>query len=113
MKDQMTLLDVPKDSPSHEERLEAFKKRIGIWTHSGPGESSREFPKWTALLLPTDGEGKERYSDHRPYCKSDDPFELIAGYCRILQESERMEYGHTEREAIQNLCQANKIPFEV
>ncbi len=46
----------------------------------------------------------------RTYCKSDEPYELIAGYCRILEETQRSTFGHTEREAIKNLCADNQIP---
>lgn len=66
------------------------------------------------MLMPKDGDGKERYHDHRVYCNgSDDPLEMIAGYCRILQESGRVEYGHTEMDAIKNLCSENKIIFDL
>lgn len=106
-------LDVERDEKrARKADVKAFKSKIGIWTHSGPGESTREFPKRMALLMPTDGDGVERYSDHRAYCKSDDPFEMIAGYCRILEETERATFGHTEREAIRNLCEASKIPCD-
>lgn len=108
------LMDVPKATvQSRKARLVALKKRFGIWTHNSGGESTREFPKWMAMLLPKDGRGNERYSDHRVYCKgSDDPYEIIAGYCRIMDETGRVQYGHTELEAVQNLCSENKISFD-
>jgi hypothetical protein len=107
---QPLLLDVERDKTrTRKADITQFKNMVGIWTNSSGGESTRDFPKWMALLLPKDGSGQERYSDHRPYCKSDDPYELIAGYCRILEETERATFGHTEREAIQNLCKDNQI----
>jgi len=116
MSNQPLLLEVPRDHPprpSDKSQLKVFKQKHGIWTHNCPGESTRAFPKWMAMLLPFDGDGKERYSDHRSYCKSDDPFEIIAGYCRIMEESERCMWGHTEKDAVKNLCEANSIPFEL
>ncbi len=107
---QPNLFDVPKDSPSHQERLDALKTKIGIWTHETPGETSREFPKWMAMLMPVDGDGVERYSDHRSYCDSDEPMEIIAGYCRIMDETGRCQYGHTELEAVRTLCDRFKLP---
>jgi hypothetical protein len=110
---QLPLLEVPKDAPSHKALIAAFKQRVGIWTHSAHGESSPGWPKWMAMLMPTDGAGKERYSDHRHYCKSDEPLEIIAGYCRIMDESGRTGYGHTEKESIRELCSKNEIPCEI
>lgn len=108
---QPMLLEIERDlSRARNVVVKAFKKKIGIWTHCSAGESTREFPKWMALLLPVDGDGVERYNDHRTHCKSDEPYELIAGYCRILEETQRSTFGHTEREAIRNLCADNQIP---
>lgn len=111
-----TLFEVPKDSPSHKERIEAFKKRVGIWTHNAGVKANAndpEFSPWMAMLLPKDGEGVERYSDHRCYTKgSDDPFEIIAGYCRII-DAGRVAYGKTEREAIEILCKENQILIDL
>lgn len=95
-------------------RLAVLKKRFGIWTHNAGGESTVEFPKWMAMLLPKDGRGNERYSDHRVYCKgSDEPMDIIAGYCRIMDETGRTNYGHTEEDAVRNLCEENKISFDL
>lgn len=117
MSDQLNLLEVPKDRPSYEEtaraKINEFKLRVGIWTHNAPGKSTREYPKWMAMLLPANGAGTENYSDHKPYCKSDDPLDIMAGYCRIMDDTGRIEYGHTEKEAIQNLCSELKIECDL
>lgn len=110
---QLSLLEVPKDSPGRNDNIRAFKKKVGIWTHSSGEESTTEYPKWMAMLMPVDGDGMKRYDDHRAYCKSDEPNEIIAGYCRILQDSGRIDYGHTERDAIKNLCSENRITCDL
>lgn len=109
---QPALFNVPKDAPSHKERLDAFKVKIGIWTHNLEDDHSDS--KWMAMLLPKSGNGAENYSDHRCYCDgSDDPFEIIAGYCRIMDETGRTANGETEREAVERLCDGLKIPFDL
>lgn len=111
----LDVLDVPKATvQSRKARLAKLKKRFGIWTHSVGGESTREFPKWMAMLLPKDESGHERYSDHRVYCDgSDEPWDIFCGYCRIMNETGRLDYGHTEEEAVRNLCESNKISFDL
>jgi hypothetical protein len=111
----LDVLDVPKSTvQSRKARLAKLKKRFGIWTHNVGGESTVEFPKWMAMLLPKDGRGNERYSDHRVYCNgSDEPMDIMMGYCRIMEEAGRIQYGHTEEEAVRNLCEENKISFDL
>lgn len=109
------LFDVPPDpSRSRTRHLKEFKRKIGIWTHCTPF-STKDYPdyeRWMAMLLPKNGKGEENYSDHRAYTKgSDEPMEIIAGYCRVIDDTGRCEYGKTEREAIKNLCDGLKIPF--
>lgn len=109
MTDQLLLLDVPKDSPSHKERIDAFKAKIGIWTAAMKGESTREFPKWCAMLLPSNSVGIK----YHHYGKTEEPWELISSSCRILEEGGYMTFGHTERDALETLCDENKIPFDL
>lgn len=95
------LIDVPKDSPSKRDRLEAFKKLHGVWTHYAAGMSREEEP-WTALLVP---KAKLLVDDQEAV----EPMDLIAGYCDWLDERGVMVYGKTEREAIRTLCERNGI----
>jgi hypothetical protein len=118
-KQQLTLVDVPKDASvkSHKAKLAEFKARAGIWTNNSGvkrNASCPDYAPWMAMLMPKDGAGVERYSDHRGYTKgSDEPFEIIWNYCRIMDETGRTGYGHTEAESIRNLCKDNDIPCEL
>lgn len=100
------LLDVPKDSPTRKERIEDFKKRHGIWTYHcyTPPEAP-----WDAMLVPKAAESLKGYGV-KP---TDEPMEMIAGYCRLLDEWNLLVSGKTEREAIRTLCEHNGIPCEL
>lgn len=101
------LLDVPKDSPTRKERIEAFKKKHGIWTYYVAGQP-KECP-WDAMLVPKAVEALAGYG-----VKPDThPIELISGYCRLLDEWNLLVSGKTEREAIRTLCEHNEIPCEL
>jgi hypothetical protein len=102
------LFDVPKDAPSHEQRLKAFCEREKIYTHHTPRMTREEHP-WQAMLLPGNYRGiKIPYQES---FKSDEPVEIIAGYCRILEESGFLATGATKREAVERLCLNLRIPF--
>ena len=87
------LIEVPKDSPSRKQLLEAWKKANGIWTHYC--RNIAEAP-WAALKLQR---GELRH-----------PWIVIAEECRLLEECGRLVGGMTEREAIRKLCQNLDIP---
>lgn len=97
------LLDVPKDSPSRKERLEAFKAKHGVWTHNS--HLPPEGEPWSALLVP-----KARLAMDEPTAE---PMKLIAGYCSLLDEMDLLVTGKTQREAIQTLCEKNGIAFDL
>lgn len=111
MTKQRPLLNVPKMGPTRKETLRSFTSRVGIWTHSIGRMATPDFPKWTAMLLPKNEWGIQLGHEH--YCKSDDPWHIIAGYCRIMQESGYMDYGQTERDAVQRLCHNLNVACEV
>lgn len=102
-----TLIDVPKDSPSKRERLEAFKKLHGIWTHNAGYEPKDE--PWSALALNQSAVALNGYGV-KP---ADSPLDIIAGYCRLLDEWNLLVTGETEREAIRTLCEKNGIVFDL
>lgn len=93
------LIDVSKDSPSKADKLEAFKKEHGIWTHRAT-IAKQDYP-WSALLLPTNPHYELPYQE---FVKDLEPVEIIAGYCRILDEAGFLVTGKTESEAIDRLC---------
>jgi hypothetical protein len=101
------LFDVPKDSPTRKERIEAFKKSNGIKTHNCGGFADDEYPRWTAAHMPSIyklGYGvKEGMS---------------LGECgalvgRLIDEAGLAAYGKTERDAILRLCVQLGIPFDL
>ena len=106
------LLDVPKMAPSRRDKLKAFKAKHRIWTHKF--DSGDEFP-WDAILL------NQSYAAVKAYCKEADPtqsdedfaFNLLRGACRLMDEAEYAVRGKTERDAIEELCKQNNIPFDV
>lgn len=100
------LLDVPKTHMSRYERVQAFKERNGIWTHSCR-EMRREDHPWCAMLVHRARKALAGYLDHD---EPDDPISLIAGYCRLLDEWSLLVTGKTERDAIRRLCAHNRIP---
>lgn len=107
---QEQLFDIPKDRASQKELLHRFCKANGIWTHTiTRAKASKDFPAWTALLLPSNPHGIEL-----PYVQDEtEPMEIIAGYCRVLDESGMLVEGETEREAVEILCRNLNIPFEL
>lgn len=107
---QPTLFEVPKDSPSHEERLEAFCAEKGIFTYDCDIEPDAD--PWIAMVLP--GNAMKIPVPYEEFfateCKSD-PMEFYFSYCRILDESKRVNFGRTKREAVERLCGELEIPF--
>lgn len=101
------LIDVPKDSPTRKERLQAFKAKHGIQTHCAGPNCERDI-RWLAVLF---DESWKRWS---VYCKGDKTlFGLMAGACRLVDESEYSGYGPSELSAIRQLCTLNNIPFQL
>jgi len=94
------LIDVPKDSPTRKERIEAFKKQHGIQTHDGgyPGED-----RWLATLF---DDAWKRYSG---YCKEKTLFGLMEGACRLVEEAGLCSTARSEITAVRELCRMNKI----
>jgi hypothetical protein len=92
------LLNVPKDSPTRKERIEAFRKLNGIETHDCGGSCDDEYPRWVAAHMPsvyTLGYGvKDGMSLG----------ECAALVCRLMDEAGYTAYGKTERKAIICLC---------
>ena len=94
-----TLFDVPKDSLSRRDRLMAFREAHRIWTHFCRGEDP-----WLAMLLPRAEELAKQYGSANFH-----PVEMMADYCRLLEEQDIIAVGHTERDAVRTLCAVNKI----
>lgn len=99
---QLRLMDVPKDSPTHRERLDAIKREFGIETHDS---------EWT---------GEMRWlAAHMPSCRklgygvteTSDLFDCVSKVCRLMDESGCCDYGETEREAIRQLIKNLDLPI--
>lgn len=102
------LLDVPKDSPNHKERIEEFKKRNGIETHSaGVKWRTEDFKPWCACHMPT-----ARKFGYGVTAESD-LFDCISKVGRLLDDSGVLGYGDTEREAVRAVCDAVNIPCDL
>lgn len=103
----LTLINVPKTHPSRKEKLDAFKLKHGIETHTA-GWDRKDFP-WCACLMP---KAKEIAG---PYMRGDKPdlFNLVAHAGRLLEEAGVLVTGETERMAVGTLCEENGIPFEL
>lgn len=100
MKNQL-LIEVPKDSPTRKQKLNAFKKAFGIWTHYAAHMPPDE--RWIALNVST----------ARKFWNEPDmsPWDLISNYCRVLEEQGLLEEGKSERDAIAKICANRGIPF--
>jgi hypothetical protein len=102
------LLEVPQTHPTNRDKLQAFKSVNEIWTHSDKFDHSEG--KWIALLLPGNPHGNLPYED---CMESEDPWDIVAGYCRVLEESGYLTNGKTERDAVEALCRKRGIPFDL
>ena len=92
-----TLFDVPKDSPSRKERLDAFKSANGIETHHTPGMTREEGP-WMACHMPT-----ARTAGYG-VTETSDLFDVVMHVGMLLDDAGVITYGATEREAVEELC---------
>jgi hypothetical protein len=100
------LFDVPKDSPTRKERVEAFKETHGIQTH---GTGCTEDPdRWCAVLFDV------AWKRFGCYCANDRSFfGLMAGACLLVTEAGLDGYGDTETTAIRRLCAQNGIRCDI
>jgi hypothetical protein len=108
MSNQELLFDVPPDTKSLKWKLNEFKAKNGVWTHCAPPEIEG---RWTALLMP--GNPHINPIPYQDAFKTFEPMDIIAGYCRVLDDAGFLVTGETEREAIENLCRNLNIPFEL
>lgn len=95
------LFEVPPTAPTKAAKLKAFKEQHGIWTHRAPMQ--REDHPWSAMLFTA---AKERMG-----VQIKDPYEMIAGYCQLLDDIGLLVTGTSERDAIRRLCAVNDILF--
>lgn len=105
---QPLLLEVPKDAPSRKDRLKSFCAENGIWTYSC-GPEFEDWNKWNAMLMP--GNKSDIRVPYQDCFKSNDPMEIIAGYCRVLEETGFLVEGKTEWQTVQLLCANVGIAF--
>ena len=103
MSEQLTLIDVPKDSYSRKEKLEAIKNAFGIETHHCPG---MEEP-WVACHMPS----ARRIGKGYGVQATDDLFECVSKVCRLLDEAGVIQYAQTEREAVHFVMSEIGIPI--
>lgn len=108
MSNQPKLFDVPKDRPRRKQRLAAFKASNGIQTHFCADYRSGG-NAWMAIHMPTATKALEGYG-----VKPDvSLMELMAGYCRLLDEGGMIFEANTEAEAIRKCCVAAEIPCDL
>lgn len=100
------LLEVPKDAPSSKEKIETFKKLMGIETHSCHPYPLPDEQKWLACHRPS------ALAIAKPYGVKDSASmcEIYAEVARLIDECNADAYGSTERDAIRNLCDKRDIP---
>ena len=103
-------IHAPKTHQSRRDKLEAFKKSVGIWTHREPYTAKSDHP-WAAMLL---NEARERcagYNSEKFNARSCAPEDLIFGYVRLLEEGfpALLVTGETERSAIERLLQSANV----
>lgn len=98
---QQTLFDIPKDRPSLAAKIVAFKREHDIWTVRA-AHLAKEEGRWTAFKAPDYIEDKKA-----------PPMEIIAGYCRLLEESGHLVDDMGELTAIRQLCANLKIPCDL
>lgn len=99
------LFDIPPSAPSKAAKIKAFKERHGIWTHNAshlPVEDER----WSAMLIATARKRMAGYGA-TPTTPGE---EMIASYCRLLDEMNLLVTGKGEISAIRTLCERNDIP---
>jgi hypothetical protein len=91
-----TLLDVPKDRPSRQQKLDEWKRKHNVWTHHAK-QMRREDEPWSALLkLPNETE--------------DAMWARIGSRCLALEDEGTLVTGETERLAIERLCENFELP---
>lgn len=91
------LFDVPKDSPTRKERIEAFKIANDIETHYS--DALPEWP-WIAVKMDLARDVREPYRT----CDDNSMGAVMADVCRLLDEAGICADGKTEASAIQKLC---------
>lgn len=103
MKPQLDLFTVPKTGPTKRERIDAFKKEHAIWTY---GTNKYQ---WDAILVSHSRKKLKGYG----VTQNTEPFELVASYCRLLEEADLLVTGPSEIGAIRELCHLNDIPCQL
>jgi hypothetical protein len=96
------LFEVDQRHASRAVKLISFKKEHGIWTYRTSGMARADEP-WSALLVPS---ARAMFS---PESDKLEPFDLIANYCRVLDEAHLLVTGEGELTTIRELCKQNNI----
>lgn len=90
---------VPRARNSHRDEVKSMKEKHGIFTYNCKGAGD-----WMAMSMPECVEKLKGYdlTDEEKTCGAT----LMAGYCRLLDESRMIEDGHkTEYEACRALVE--------
>lgn len=101
MKPQPTLFDLPAPDKtcSTAAQLTAFCKLHGILTHkAGPCHDRTD--RWMALLPIPEHKGKPIY-------------DIMAEWCRVYDESNRIATGPGKLSAVRALCKLQNIPCDL
>lgn len=103
----LTLIDVPKDSPSRQQKLDALKRALNIETMRSVGWKREDHP-WVALHKPS----VNRFSAYGGNSSMSIP-EAFAKVGLLLEESGVLVTGETERDAIRELCHNIGVPVQL
>lgn len=101
---QPRLIEVPVTAPTKAAKIKAFKELHGIWTHCAR-HLAVEDERWTAMLLT---EARERMAGYGATANTP-PEDMVASFCRLLDEADLMVTGTGEITAIRRLCERNDI----
>ena len=98
---------LPRVAPNNSKAaLHAFCRANGILTHTTGDYDDRDCPAWAAVKVPP-----KRLDDGKPIAAGMNIAEMFAWFGRLLDEGGWAAYGHTEREAVELVCQQRDIPF--
>ena len=98
------LLEVPKDSFTHKQRLNQIKSLCQIETHNCKIEDE----PWIAVHMP---QAIKLVGPYVPDGEPKDLFTLFFHGCRLMRDCEVMMTGNTEREAVRKLVGALGLPL--
>lgn len=101
------LLEVPKDSPTHKERLNALKLALMIETNDAGPQEDKDYPRWLAVHMPS------ARSMGYGVTSTSTMFDCFCKVGRLMDDAGIAAYGTTEREAIRKVCENLDLPCDL